>query len=293
MSKCRTRSTLKILFEANEFFLASKWGTIKAMENDVREVAVNVVKEAGEILAQFFGKAEVLRTKTASAADTVTQLDIDTENMIKGRLQAFDSSIGFVGEESEKIERTQDDKQRYWLLDPIDGTSHFVRGIPFCTTMLALVEEKQVVFSIIYNFVTKELFIAEKGKGATLNGQVLAVSNRSLAQAYLFVEADVRKEVNMTKYSALRKRATLMNTISCGYEYGLVSLGKIDGRICFDPYGADWDYAAGSLLVSEAGGVVANIGKETYDFTNHDFIAANAKVYEELTSGDAALFPVT
>lgn len=257
------------------------------MKRDI-EAAIQVVQEAGQKLALSFGKTDSFRSKSGSAADVVTRLDIDTEKLIEERLMAHDPAIGFAGEESGGRKGTG----RYWLLDPIDGTAHFIRGIPFCTTMLALVEDGQVVASVIYNFVTKELYTAQKGKGAELNGKPILVSERKLEESYLFVESNLGNEKNLPTYVALRKKTTIMQTINCGYEYGLIASGKIEGRICFDPYGADWDYAAGSLLVSEAGGVVANMGKDSYDFTNHDFIASNKAVYAELTQGSDALFPL-
>lgn len=252
------------------------------------EAAIKAVQEAGQSLSLSFGKTDSLRSKSDSAADVVTQLDIDTEKFIEEKLKQHDPSIGFAGEESGERKGVG----RYWLLDPIDGTSHFIRGIPFCTTMLALVEDGQVVASVIYNFVTKELFTAQKGEGAQLNGNSIHVSERRLKESYLFVESNLANEKNLPTYVALRKKTTIMQTINCGYEFGLIASGKIEGRICFDPYGADWDYAAGTLLVSEAGGVVTNIGKNSYDFTNHDFIATNKVVYDELTHGTDALFPL-
>ncbi len=250
--------------------------------------AISVVQEAGEALNKAFGKTTSLRSKTDSATDVVTQLDIDTEKFIEAKLKEYDPSIGFVGEESGERKGAG----RFWLLDPIDGTSHFTRGIPFCTTMLALVEDGNVIFSVIYNFVTQELFTAEKGKGAKLNGSPISVSTRSLREAYLCVESDLTNENNLQTYVALRKKAAIVQTINCGYEFGLIASGKLDGRICFSPYGHDWDYAPGALLVSEAGGIMANIGVTTYDFTNHDFIATNKIIYEELTQGAGALFPL-
>ncbi len=80
-----------------------------------------------------------------------------------------------------------------------------------------------------------------------------------------------------------------MHTISAGYEFGLVAQGKIGGRICFDPFGKDWDYGPGSLLVTEAGGRVTNIGASSYDFRKHNFIAANLSVHEELSRADSPL----
>lgn len=252
------------------------------------EVVKEVVQEAGKKLVHHFGEADVTHQKSERGVDVVTQLDIDTENFIAEQLSKFDSSIGFVGEEFG--ERQMSD--RFWLVDPIDGTSHFVRGIPYCTTMIALIENGQVVVSVINNFITGELFEATKGKGAKLNGKATHVSERPLKDAYLFFESDLKSPQSLDSFLKLRQKSTLLTTINCGYEYGLIASGKIEGRICVEPYGKDWDYAPGSLLVTEAGGRVTNIGSNSYDYTNHNFIASNKKVFDELTKGNTPLIPI-
>lgn len=147
--------------------------------------------------------------------------------------------------------------------------------------------------SVIYNFVTKELFEAEINNGARLNGKRIQVSDRSLSEAYLAVETNLDIEKNLNLYLSLNKKSIIVRTINCGYEFGLIASGKIEGRICVDPFGKDWDYAPGALLVSEAGGVVVNIGKSSYDYKNHNFLAVNKKIYQELTEGNNPLFPIT
>ena len=250
--------------------------------------AKDVVQRAGENLIKHFGNVEVSNNKTGSASDVVTKLDTETESFIEKELAKFDPSIGFYGEEY----GVRGNTDKYWLVDPIDGTGHFVRGIPFCTTMIGLVDNGEVVVSVIYNFITKELFEAERGSGAYLNEEKIAVSNRMLKDAYISVESKNSTEEDVKRYLSLRDKSVFIHTVSCGYEYGLIASGRIDGRICFNPWGADWDYAQGSLLVTEAGGVVRNIGKNTYDYTNHDFLAVNPEIYEELTEGEGALFPI-
>ena len=79
---------------------------------------------------------------------------------------------------------------------------------------------------------------------------------------------------------------------SSGFEFAMVASGKLDGRLCFDSYGKDYDFAPGSLLVEEAGGVVANIGSREYDYRNGNFIAANPLVFKQLTEGPDAIFPI-
>lgn len=249
------------------------------------QMVIDAVTDVGQTLRGGYGRALPSRQKSASAADGVTDWDVSAEQFLAERLIIWDRTIGFNGEESEHTGSTD----RYWLVDPIDGTAHFVRGIPFCTTMVALVEEGAVVLSVIYNFVTGELFVAERNKGATLNGVQLRVSQRPLSDAYLSVETDMKSWRSVSTYVKLRERAVVMATINCGYEYGLIAQGKIDGRICFDPYGKDWDYGPGSLLVTEAGGAVTNIGCGGYDLKNHNFIAANLYVYAQLTGEEASL----
>lgn len=84
----------------------------------------------------------------------------------------------------------------------------------------------------------------------------------------------------------------MMSTLSAGHELALVASGKLEARVTCDPFGKAWDYAPGALLVSEAGGIVANIGKRTYDYRNCDFIAASPNVYRALAEGPEAVFPI-
>ena len=85
----------------------------------------------------------------------------------------------------------------------------------------------------------------------------------------------------------------LIEIVTSGYEFALVASGKIEGRICSDPYAFDYDIAPGTLLIEEAGGIVTNIGKNTFDYRNRDLIAANRPVYEALTEGPEAFFPIS
>lgn len=255
--------------------------------SDYYEV-IKAIQEAGEILRKHFGNIKPVKSKSEFAVDVVTALDTKVEQFLLDRLKRAYPSIGFIGEEL----GVKEEAEKKWLVDPIDGTSHFVRGIPFCTTMIALIDKGEVEFSIIYDFVRKDLYVAEKNKGAQLNGKPIWVSDRSLKEAYIAVETNLDYEKNLTQLKLLREKCIILTTINCGFEFGLVASGKLDGRICIDPYGEDWDFAAGALLVSEAGGVVANIGKKTYDYRNHNFLATNKVVYEELITGPIPLFPL-
>ncbi|HCM36446.1 MAG TPA: hypothetical protein DIS53_00755 [Candidatus Wildermuthbacteria bacterium] len=255
---------------------------------DYQKIVFPVLREAGEELRKGFGKAEIIQEKGDLAVDVVTALDRKTEEFLATKLRAADPSADFYGEENGGHE----DGERFWVCDPIDGTAHFIRGLPFCTTMLCLIENGQVVFSAIYDFVKDDIYWAEKGKGAWRNDDPIHVSKRTLQQAYLSFETHEDNPQDAEKLHALRKRCILVNTISAGFEYAMVACGKLEGRITFDPYGKVWDYASGPLLVEEAGGVAVNIGKESYDYRNFDVIATNPVIYKELTEGEHAIFPI-
>lgn len=237
-----------------------------------------LLKETGEKLRPYHGKVEAVHHKTESAADAVTLLDREIETFLAERLQSHDNSIAFYGEEH----GGDNQAERFWLADPIDGTAHFIRGLPFCTTMLSLIENQQVVFAVIYDFVHEDIYWAAKGEGAWKNSEPIHVSNRMLKQSYLTYEVDLNIPENLKKWLAISQQAIFMKTVCSGYEFLCVASGKIDGRICIKPTGKDWDYAPGSLLVSEAGGIVRNLGKETYDYRDHNFIAANPRVFAEI-----------
>src|SRR4029078_7839963 len=95
--------------------------------------------------------------------------------------------------------------ERLWLVDPIDGTAHFIRGLPFCTTMLALIEDVTVTFSAIYDFVNDIMYYAERGRGSYQDGKRIRVSGRPLADSYIGWETHIDKPENMQKVLKLRK----------------------------------------------------------------------------------------
>ena len=247
-----------------------------------------LLRRVRDMVLPFYGQVPTWWQKDPSPANVVTELDVRVETFLAEALRQTYPSIAFVGEE------TGGDRAaaRFWLVDPIDGTAHFIRGLPFCTTMLALIADGEVVLGAIYDFVNDHLYLAEKGRGATLDDRPIRVSQRALQEAYLGWETHLDKEDNQRIFHALEKRCMLFKTVSAGFEHAMIACGKLDGRVCFDPYGNDYDFAPGALLVAEAGGRVANLGTRTYDYRNVNFIAANPLVFDELTQGPGALFPI-
>ncbi len=243
-----------------------------------KDTVLPVVREVRKILLPEWGKAEIIDKKTTRATDILTVLDQKVERFLKEKLAEIYPDIQFVGEE----DGGNREAERFWLIDPIDGTGHYMRGLPFCTVMLALIEKGVVTFSVVYDFLNDDIYWAEKGKGAYKNDTPIHVSDRDFSDSYICSESRLYKKYNQEFFGEIVKNTPYFASIDAGWEFAMVASGKLDARIQFDPWGYDFDFAPGSLLVAEAGGVVKNIGSEGFDYKNLDFIAASPKAYEGL-----------
>lgn len=252
------------------------------------DAVLPIIRRARKILLPHYGKVEFQTKQSDKRFELITDLDTRVEQFLKNEIAKAYPDIAFVGEEGDRDRNAK----RFWLVDPIDGTTPFIRGIPFCTTMVALIEDGQVVFSAIYDFVQDIMYHAEKGKGAFANSEPIHVSNRPLRGACLVWQTHLDQEENMRWFLRLRKKCVLWHFGPSGFEFALIASGKLDGLVCVTPHGKDYDFAPGSLLVSEAGGVVANIGRRNYDYRNGNFIVANPQVFAGLTEGRDAIFPI-
>lgn len=249
---------------------------------------LELIIEAGKNLRPYFGKIKGDGYKEGNAGDIVTSLDIETEEFLANSFKKYYPSIGFRGEEFGLKEKAD----MFWLVDPIDGTGYFVRGIPGCTIMVALIDSKEVIFSVVYDFINDNLYYAQQGQGAYCNDKKIHVSNLSPKEGYLYLECDINRNT-VSKFESLKQLSMILSSgYPPGFEYAMVASGKIEGRINFEPLGCDFDYASGTFLVKEAGGIVTNIGSSKFDYTDLNSIAANEKVYKTLTEGENAIFPL-
>lgn len=261
------------------------------MKNNIQELlkpAQSIVEQAVAKLKPHFGNVTYKQKANSDYFDVVTELDKSTEKLIAKELEKVDSSIGFYGEEFGQLRKGK----QQWILDPIDGTSLFIRGIPFCSTMLALTEGPDVLLSVIVIIASGDAYTAVRNGGAKKNGKKIHVSSRSLNQAYIGLEINRGVGNNFEIAEKFNKVSAAYKSMNSGWEFCMTAEGKLDGRIQKDPWGGIYDFAPGSLLVLEAGGVVNNIGQNSYDYRNLNFIATNKQIYNELTTGGDALFPV-
>ena len=211
----------------------------------------------------------------------VTAMDLMVEEHLRDVLAALSPEVGFAGEET----GADYNQATFWLVDPIDGTEPFTRGLPFATNMIALIHLGEPVMSVIYNFVLDEYFYASKVGGATKNGHTVHVSTRPLSRAFLSFGAKLKDPKQHGMRDRLRLKVQNMPQMGAsGYIFSAIASGAIEGTITYGTPGGPWDFAAGALLVQEAGGRVANLGSSTYDYREIHLVATNAVVFDEVKS---------
>lgn len=256
---------------------------------NIHETVLPIIRKTRAITLPQYGNVEVICNKSEFATDAVTQIDRDVEKFLKTELQYVYADIEFVGEEF----GGNRDAKTFWLCDPIDGTENYIRGLPFCTTMLALIDDGAVVFGAIYDFVNDDLYWAEKGKGAYKNNEPIRVSNRDMKCAFVANELRSTTPEQVELYQRVYNSGLMVpKIVAAGYEFVQVAKGTWDARIHCEPWGKDFDFAPGIILIQEAGGIVANIGTHDFNYKNRNFIAANPVLYKQLTEGDDPLFPI-
>jgi myo-inositol-1(or 4)-monophosphatase len=244
-------------------------------------IAYAAVRWVAPILRENYGAG--LHDLKENEQSWVTTWDKWAEEVLRENLAAFSRDVGVSGEEGGAAGAG---KVR-WSVDPIDGTTHFVRGTPWCMTMAALIDHGSPVVSVMHNFITGDTSSAIAGQGAYLNQtQPLRVSNRPLSQACLELYTDEESIAGQRLRHAIeRTGAYLLRTAAAGNTFAMVARGSTEGFVMAgNPYGAEWDIAPGALLAHEAGALVRNIGSDGYKSTNFDVIAANPETFHRLTS---------
>lgn len=217
------------------------------------------------------------------AADFVTNVDISISNFLKQELKTVDPTIGFFSEEEKGSLQGKS-----WILDPIDGTTNLVYGYNMSSVSLALYDEGKVVFGVVYNPFNGECYTAELGKGAFLNGEPLHVSARELKDSIIEFGAGSTRKQDADESFALGKeifkRCTDIRRIcSSALAICFIAAGRIDGY--FESRLKPWDYAAGTLILQEAGGRITD-----YDLRQppmdkpSSVIASNGGIHGELHS---------
>ncbi len=240
-----------------------------------QQIVIETFRELRIRLMHDYGSAEFSRKSDYSH---LTQLDILVERTLRKALaQVYDEqALGFEGEET----GAHGNHETYWLVDPIDGTVPFIRGLPFCTNMAALIHNGETRAAVIYDFVADAMYTATKGGGASKNNQPIHVSSRPIEDAMVTIESPRFAEVRTHLKVAGIKSITPV--VASGHGFIMTAEGKLEGRLQYRGYGKVHDYAPGALLVAEAGGELVTLAGEVYDTSCRDFAAVTPAVAEYL-----------
>jgi myo-inositol-1(or 4)-monophosphatase len=242
-------------------------------------VMIAAARKAGRALARDFGEVENLQVSRKGPSDFVSSADMKAEKTLFEELSKVRPGYGFVMEERGVVEGT--DKTNRWIVDPLDGTTNFLHGIPHFAISIGLEREGVLMAGVIYNVVRDELFWAEKGAGAFLNDRRLRVSARSDMRDGLFATGTpwlgkpgherALKEIG----NVIGKSAGIRRMGAAALDLAYVAAGRFDGY--WERNLNIWDIAAGAVIVREAGGTVIEVDGGDFMQTG-SILASNASL---------------
>lgn len=245
-------------------------------------VMMKTARKAGRALLKDFGEVENLQVSTKGPADFVSRADKTAEATIREELLHARPTYGFLGEEGEEIEG--DDPTRRWIVDPLDGTTNFLHGLPHWAVSIALEHKGQIVAGVIYDPVKDEMFYAEKGGGSWLNESRLRVSSRHRMIESIFATGlpfAGRADLPETIQDLARILPTCAGVRRFGaaaLDLAYVAAGRYDG---FWERGLHvWDMAAGLIIVREAGGIVEPLNPNGDIIADGQVICGNEPIFE-------------
>lgn len=248
-------------------------------------VMIKAARKAARSLVRDFGEVEQLQVSSKGPGDFVSKADIRAEQLIREELTEARPNYGWLGEESTEVKGA--DPTRRWIVDPLDGTTNFLHGLPHWSISIALEHKGEVVAGVIYDPAKDEMFVAEKGGGAWLNDRRLRVSGRRELIETIFATG-IPFAGNKALGPTLREIAAVASVTagvrrfgSAALDLAYVAAGRYDG---YWEHGLNpWDLAAGLLLVREAGGFTGPLIEGREIFGGGGVIAANAQVFEPFT----------
>ena len=248
-------------------------------------VAIKAARTAGSIINRAALDIESVRVSQKKANDFVTEVDQMAEAAIIETLLNSYPGHGIWAEESGKAHGAKD-SEFVWIIDPLDGTTNFIHGLPVYCVSIALAVRGKVEQAVVYDPTRNDLFTATKGRGAFLNNRRLRVSKRTqlkdslIATGFPYRQGDDFDQYLVMMGEVMRRTAGLRRPGSAALDLAYVAAGFTDGF--FEKGLQAWDVAAGSLLVSEAGGLVGNLSGDADFLDQQECLAGNPRVYAQL-----------
>ncbi len=245
---------------------------------------IKACRKASRVLIRDFGEIEKLQVSIKGPGDYVTASDKKVEKILIEELQKARPNYSIL---SEEIGHISNDESFKWIIDPIDGTSNFLHGIPHFAISVGLEHNKEIICGIVYDPIKDEMFIAEKGKGSFMNNQRMRVSARSKLKDCIIFSGGPRygsknKDLIFDEYKkfSLKVNIAIRKLGSASLDMAYVAAGRCDGF--WQRELKYWDVAAGVILIKEAGGFVCDFNGEDKYIENKTILATNSKINKEM-----------
>lgn len=250
---------------------------------DYLQSAEKAAREAGKYILSNLGKTKHISFKSKES-NLVTEVDKKSEEIIIESLLKDFPDFDILAEESGAS--STKNSEFMWVIDPLDGTTNFAHGLPIFSVSIGLIKGSEVIAGVVYDPTRDQLFSAEKGKGAYLNGKKLSVSKtKEINKALLVTGFPYNVEENpdfcFERFIVMTKNSRAVRRLgSAALDFAYVAAGIFDGfwEVKLNP----WDIAAGLLLVKEAGGKVTNFKGEESDIFNPQILASNGHIHEKM-----------
>ncbi len=252
----------------------------------MKEFAIGLALRAGNMMMKEFRALSPEQIRFKDKRELVTNTDIKVNHFLVDKIrQAFPSHSILSEEEGFKKGKGSSDGYQ-WVVDPLDGTTNFIMRHTFFTTTLALLKDGVPQIGIIYAPYTRELFVAEKGKGARRNEMRMHVSDEGnlktsfLCFAYSHEKKSLQRAVAAYQHFEFETRS-MRHFGSSSLELAFVAAGRVDGMIITPPVRI-WDVAAGMLMVQEAGGMVTDFNGDPNKIATNGLVVSNGKVHKDI-----------
>ena len=230
---------------------------------------IKACEKASKVIIRDFGELEKLQVSKKGPKDFVTKTDKRVEKILVEELTKAKKNYSFITEETGKI--INKNKRIFWVIDPIDGTTNFLHGIPHFAISIALQIDGEITTGLIFDPIKNEIFYGEKNNGSYFNNNRIRVSNKSNMEDCLFAS-------NNDGVKSVHPKLNLRNTGCAALDLAYVGCGRFDGY--FHNKINLWDIAAGKIIIEEAGGKVNNI--DNFHINKIDIRASNPNIYEKM-----------
>jgi myo-inositol-1(or 4)-monophosphatase len=245
------------------------------------EAALSAARSAGEVLRISFGAEHAITYK--GEVDLVTEVDEEAERVIREELLGTFPTYGMLAEEGGKLAGEEDAR---WIVDPLDGTTNYAHGLPIFCVSIALERSGEVVLGVVHDPMGEETFVAQRGRGATLNGDPIRVSDTDemiralIATGFPYDRAEMPVALELFGRLAATTRG-MRRLGSAALDLCYVASGRLDGY--YERGIWPWDLAAGSVILEEAGGKLTNYRGDDLDLAGREIVASNGRLHAAIT----------